>query len=134
MFNSPLFQKFPPRFQKIQQLFTYSTCIFPPYFDHDAFMHHPMHVPSTVTHYFYFVTVQHCICILLYCKNGREGLVFPVLGRVGHLSKQSRNTSGTHTSTYTAAILTHTNTHTCTYANTHTNTHTSTLCGSISME
>src|SRR6218665_2901459 len=44
-------------------------------------------------------------------KNGREGLVFPVVGRVGHLSRQSRNTSGTHTSTHTAAILTHTNTH-----------------------
>jgi len=52
-------------------------------------------------------------------KNGREGLVFPVVGRVGHLSRQSRNTSGTHTSTYTAAILTHTNTHT----NTHTRTY-----------
>src|SRR6218665_1857805 len=40
----PYFSKFPPCFRKIQQLFTYFTCNFPPYFDHDAFMHHPMHV------------------------------------------------------------------------------------------
>src|SRR6218665_3080058 len=41
---SPLFQKFSPCFKEIQHLFTYFTCIFPPYFDHDAFMHYPMHV------------------------------------------------------------------------------------------
>src|SRR6218665_1926710 len=52
-------------------------------------------------------------------RNGREGLVLPVVGQVGHLSRQSRNTSGTHTSTYTAAILTHTNTHTDTYKHIH---------------
>ena len=41
----PYFQKFPPCFSKIHLLFTYFLCIsFPPYFDHDAFMHHPMHV------------------------------------------------------------------------------------------
>src|SRR6218665_3374132 len=40
----PTFANFPPCFQKIQQLFTYFLCIFPPYFGHDAFMHHPMHV------------------------------------------------------------------------------------------
>jgi len=40
---SPLLFKIPPCFPKIQQLFTYFTCI-PPYFDHDAFMHHPMHI------------------------------------------------------------------------------------------
>src|SRR6218665_2543521 len=37
------FQNFPLCFPKIQQLFTYFTCI-SPYFYHDAFMHHPMHV------------------------------------------------------------------------------------------
>ena len=32
-------------FRQIQLLFTCFTCIsFPPYFGHDAFMHHPMHV------------------------------------------------------------------------------------------
>src|SRR6218665_2774577 len=42
---SPYFEKFPPCFRKIHLLFTYLMCIsFPPYFDHDAFMHHPMHV------------------------------------------------------------------------------------------
>src|SRR6218665_28840 len=39
------FDKFPPCFRQIHLLFTYFTCIsFPPYFDHDAFMNHPMHV------------------------------------------------------------------------------------------
>ena len=42
---SPYFGKFPPCFRKIHLLFTYFMCIlFLPYFDHDAFMHHPMHV------------------------------------------------------------------------------------------
>src|SRR6218665_1144389 len=41
----PYFEKFPHCFPKIHLLFTYFMCIsFPPYFDHDAFMHHPMHV------------------------------------------------------------------------------------------
>jgi len=40
----PIFDKFPPCFTQIHLLFTYFACIFPPYFDHDAFMHHPMHV------------------------------------------------------------------------------------------
>ena len=44
IYYSPYFQKFPPCFRIIRQLFTYFMCIsFPPYFDHDAFMHHPMH-------------------------------------------------------------------------------------------
>ena len=41
----PYFHKFPLCFKQFHLLFTYFTCIsFPPYFDHDAFMHHPMHV------------------------------------------------------------------------------------------
>ena len=41
----PLLWKIPLCFWKIHLLFTYFVCIsFPPYFDHDAFMHHPMHV------------------------------------------------------------------------------------------
>jgi len=41
----PYFDKFPLWFRKIHLLFTNFLCIsFPPYFDHDAFMHHPMHV------------------------------------------------------------------------------------------
>src|SRR6218665_1669285 len=41
----PHFSKFHPCFTKIHLLLTYFMCIsFPPYFDHDAFMHHPMHV------------------------------------------------------------------------------------------
>jgi len=41
----PYFTKFPPCFTKIHLLFTYFLCIsFPPCFDHDAFMHRPMHV------------------------------------------------------------------------------------------
>ena len=40
---SPYFYKFSPYFRQIHLLFTYFTCI-PPYFDHDTFMHHPMHV------------------------------------------------------------------------------------------
>src|SRR6218665_2338547 len=40
---SPYFYKFPPCFRQIHLLFIYFTCI-SPYFDHDAFMHHPMHV------------------------------------------------------------------------------------------
>ena len=34
-----------PLFRKIHLLFTYFMCIsFSPYFDHHAFMHHPMHI------------------------------------------------------------------------------------------
>src|SRR6218665_2940093 len=41
---SPTFKNF-PSFRKIHLLFTYFMYIsFPSYFDHDAFMHHPMHV------------------------------------------------------------------------------------------
>jgi len=41
----PLLFKMSPCFIKIHLLFIYIVCIsFPPYFDHDAFMHHPMHV------------------------------------------------------------------------------------------
>src|SRR6218665_2875435 len=59
-------------------------------------------------------------------KNGREGLVFPVVGRVGQPGRQSRNTYVTHTSTYTctAAILTHANTQTYIHAHMHTYKHT----------
>ena len=40
-----LWQIFPLCFTQIHLLFAYFTCIsFPPYFYHDAFMHHPMHV------------------------------------------------------------------------------------------
>ena len=43
--SPPTLTNFPPCFRQIHLLFTYFTCIsFPPYFDHDAFMHHPMHV------------------------------------------------------------------------------------------
>ena len=41
---TPAFKNFPPAFRKIHLLFTWFLCIsFPPYFEHDAFMHHPMH-------------------------------------------------------------------------------------------
>ena len=40
----PCFNTFPPCFTQIHLLYTCFTCIFPPYFDHDAFKHHPMHV------------------------------------------------------------------------------------------
>jgi len=44
-------------------------------------------------------------------KNGREGLVFPVVGQVGHLSRHSKNISGTHISvgiaTDTIMLLAH---------------------------
>src|SRR6218665_863227 len=44
----PLLLKIPLCLRKIHLLFTYFMCIsFPPYFDHDAFMHHPMHVLDT---------------------------------------------------------------------------------------
>ena len=40
----PTFKNSPLCFTQIHLLFTYFTCIsFPPYFYHDAFMHHPMH-------------------------------------------------------------------------------------------
>src|SRR6218665_3759278 len=46
---SSLFSKISPlafeKFKNLHLLFTYFMCIFvSPYFDHDAFMHHPMHV------------------------------------------------------------------------------------------
>src|SRR6218665_2535917 len=47
-----------PSFRKIHMLFTCFMCIsFPPYFDHDAFMHHPMHVldAPVLRHYNYIV-------------------------------------------------------------------------------
>ena len=44
-----------PLFYTNSPAFTYFTCIsFPPYFDHDVFMHHPMHVlnaPATTYYY-----------------------------------------------------------------------------------
>src|SRR6218665_702570 len=41
-YSFPFCDKFPPLFRQIHLLFTYFTCIsFPPYFDHDAFIHHP---------------------------------------------------------------------------------------------
>src|SRR6218665_3070066 len=41
----PTLTNFAPCFRQFHLLFTYFTCIsFPPYFDHDAFMHHTMHV------------------------------------------------------------------------------------------
>src|SRR6218665_3055582 len=52
------------RQRQIHLLFTYFTCIFSPYFDHDAFMHHPMHVLEplkftiTITIYMYTNTLQ----------------------------------------------------------------------------
>src|SRR6218665_3388901 len=40
----PTFTNFPPVFGKFTS-FLHTFCVyFPPYFDHDAFMHHPMHV------------------------------------------------------------------------------------------
>src|SRR6218665_636857 len=42
-FLCPLISQISPCFRQIHLLFTYFTCI-SPYFDHDAFMHHPMHV------------------------------------------------------------------------------------------
>ena len=40
----PYFHKFPPVFKKFIT-FLHALCVIsPPYFDHDAFMHHPMHV------------------------------------------------------------------------------------------
>ena len=40
---SPTFDKFPSDFVKFT-CFTYFLCILPPYFYHDAFMHHTMHI------------------------------------------------------------------------------------------
>src|SRR6218665_383566 len=61
--------------------------------------------------------------MLLYAKMVGKGWSFPyptrTRGSGRRLSRKSRNTPGTHTSTYTAAVLTHTNTHT----NTHTRTY-----------
>src|SRR6218665_719947 len=48
----PYFDKFPPCFTQIHLLFTYFTCIsLPPYFYHDAFMHHPMHLLDAPGHF-----------------------------------------------------------------------------------
>src|SRR6218665_1827590 len=51
----PLLLKISLCFRKIHLLFTYFMCIsFPTYFDHDAFIHHPMHVldaPASCTKY-----------------------------------------------------------------------------------
>jgi len=58
--NSLLF-KFPPSFPKIHVYFTCFTCIsFPPYFDHDAFMHHTMHVLDASG------IASRCVCV---CKG-----------------------------------------------------------------
>ena len=47
----PYFQKFPPVFEKFT-CFLHTFCVFrfPPYFDHDAFMHQPMHVLDAPEH------------------------------------------------------------------------------------
>src|SRR6218665_1952169 len=44
---SPYFYKFSPCFRQIHLLFNTLRVFPPPYFDHDAFMHHPMHVLDT---------------------------------------------------------------------------------------
>ena len=42
------FSKFPPIYVKFTMLFIYFKCFsFPPYFDHDAFMHRTMHVADS---------------------------------------------------------------------------------------
>ena len=43
LFFPPYFYKFPPVLGKFT-CFLHTLRVFPPYFDHDAFMHHPMHV------------------------------------------------------------------------------------------
>src|SRR6218665_2427681 len=40
----PYFSKFPPVLGKFNCFLHTLRVLFPPYFDHDAFMHHPMHV------------------------------------------------------------------------------------------
>src|SRR6218665_3622961 len=48
---TPTLKNFPLYFRKIHLLFTCFMCIsFPPYFDHDAFMHHPMHILDAPVH------------------------------------------------------------------------------------
>ena len=76
-------KNFIPCFQKNYLLFTYFMCIsFPPYFDHDAFMHHPLHVldasdarflfsENVSTRVGYFLPVlPSCVCI----NHARYGL------------------------------------------------------------
>ena len=47
-------------FRKNHLLFTYFMCIsFPPYFDHDAFMHHPMHVLGAPGHMFFLTRLNY---------------------------------------------------------------------------
>src|SRR6218665_2693012 len=68
---SPLLLKISPCFRKIPLLFTYFLCIsFPPYFDHDAFMHHPMHVLDAPGPTLSQSTLEF---FLIHCPNGRLG-------------------------------------------------------------
>src|SRR6218665_1870370 len=62
LLSPPYFSKFPSLcFRKIHLLFTYFLCIsFTPYFDHDAFMHHLMHVldaPGVIKEFFSEIVV-----------------------------------------------------------------------------
>jgi len=58
LFFPPYFNKFSLCFTQIHLLYTCFTCIFPPYFDHDAFKHHPMHVLDAPDHTSGVMTVR----------------------------------------------------------------------------
>ena len=71
-YYSPTFKNLPPVLGKFT-CFLHALCVFrfPPYFDHDAFIHHPMHVldaPVCVT--IIISSSFHCliICLLCHCS------------------------------------------------------------------
>src|SRR6218665_3189489 len=65
----PTFTNFPPVFGKFTS-FLHTFWVFPPYFDHDAFMVHPMHVldaPGLRT--LYLTILKNLICVdIIICK------------------------------------------------------------------
>ena len=84
----PYFDKFSSCFRKIHLLnFTCFVCIsFPPYFDHDAFMHHPMHVLDAPEYYFLqtlmchqsfaLVTMSKVVFIIIILSNDQYFCIF----------------------------------------------------------
>src|SRR6218665_2538967 len=57
LFFAPYFYKFPPPVLGKFTCCLHTLRVFPPYFDHDAFMHHPMHVLDAPGNTLYITTL-----------------------------------------------------------------------------
>ena len=102
---SPLFREhvsFPPTFPNFPPLLGKFTCFlilyvyfFPPYFDHDAFMHHPMHVlDAPVCNCVRTMSYMHeyMICICMHVDGSSRACVHLLFRHVFHAGMHFSNT------------------------------------------